>query len=201
MLTPKEITHLFKKAKLCTQEANVEILKFLERSNNFDLSGKHGEVALHWAAFYGNIDLIETLVQKGGFINIQDEANQRTPMIWAALRILHDVDKYSKVINTLEKLGADPSIRDHHKNNVMEILKSLEEINKKLNFSSKFSPEDDSQQDAVLLYQPQPILSIDKNDNSAFALHGDDSSDEEITDCSQYDIKQSWEQFKKECRI
>lgn len=63
-----------------------------------------GMTALHYAAFWNDTELIQTLVKYGAYVNAQT-TNGQTPLYWASNNGNFDS------VNTLLKLNADPNIR------------------------------------------------------------------------------------------
>ena len=91
-------TKIFKLARQHDDKANSQIMDFLQKRDDYNYFGKYTETALHWAAYYGNLTLANFLIEKGADIDVQDEENQRTPLMWAILRLLHNEKKYFQVI-------------------------------------------------------------------------------------------------------
>ena len=42
---------------------------------SFDVCDQYGETALHNAAFEGNIEIVESLLNKGASVNVQDNVS------------------------------------------------------------------------------------------------------------------------------
>ncbi len=68
-----------------------------------------GDTALSWAAWYGNIEAVEWLLNNGADINMPGVRN-RTPMGWAA-----EGGRKETIALLLER-GADPSLKDDEGN-------------------------------------------------------------------------------------
>lgn len=183
----QEITTILRGAKNVAN--NAQIVDLLQ-NNNIDLEGQHGETALHWSAYYGNITLVNMLIALGANINKQDKEKERTPLMWAMLRILRDPAKYSEIISILINFKADVSIRDYKKQNIFDIIKILREPNESLSFLNDFKIIDDSS----LFKKEQKDHNLRRN-ISNFERNGDDSSDEEDTNTEKFNISEQWIQF------
>lgn len=190
-------TKLFKQAD--DPEKNQEIIEFLEQqqicwvegvsTSHFNYLGIHGESALHWAGYYGNHGLASSLIERGAVVDFQDTENQRTPIMWAMLRVLHDPEKYINFIKLMvEKHDADASIRDHNDRNISDLISFFSSSLSQLSFLQNYVPEGE-----VHLFKAP---NSDGNPQDEFYQHGDDSSDEETTNTNTYAISNKLEAFK-----
>jgi hypothetical protein len=92
----------------------------LRKGGSLDEKGQYGNGALHYAAAYGYLDVIEAILKAGGTIDARNDAGQ-TPLVYAmeydqpaAARLLwkHQSSKFSesgraKLIKELCSIGVD----------------------------------------------------------------------------------------------
>ena len=100
---------------LGAQQNNIQEVKFaLEHKANVHATNNDGETALHWAAYNGNINMINLLLNTDGKDPKQDLNKQsktgRTPLHMAALN-----KNTTEAIKILLIQGADPNIMDKNK--------------------------------------------------------------------------------------
>ncbi len=159
-----------------------EILPFLDRKGDVHFPGKHGETALHWAAFHGNLKLIIELCGRKADMTLADHENQRTPIAWATKshrnKALTDFDS---IIQVLVDNGADPSERDHTRKNALDYdVKSPQRFFQK---NPKAATENFLKK--IAKNKPRTTLELD----------ADDSSDEESS--AQYEYAKTADDVQK----
>lgn len=80
-------------------------------------------------------------------------------------------------------------MRDHTGKNAVDLLNVIVKAKEKLPFIQEYQLEGD-----VALHKPNQVPQ--GPGQNEFDLHGDDSSDEEVSDTKNYDVKRAWEAFK-----
>lgn len=100
---------------LGAQQNNIEEVKFaIEHKANIHATNNDGETALHWAAYNGNINMINLLLNNDGKDPKQDlnkpSKTGRTPLHMAALN-----KNTTEAIKVLLIQGADPNLTDKNK--------------------------------------------------------------------------------------
>ncbi len=87
----------------------------LERGANPGAAGRHGDTALHQAAYAGHAKIVELLLSRGAPVDPIDNTHQGTPLAWAeyGLRSKATANDYYTVIAMLVRAGAavDPEWR------------------------------------------------------------------------------------------
>jgi ankyrin repeat protein len=73
---------------------------------------QHNATALHWAAFQGNADMIELILQKNPPLEVPDNDFQSTPLGWAIYGSEHgwhhEMGNYAATVEALLRAGAKP---------------------------------------------------------------------------------------------
>ena len=103
-----------------------EIKKLIENGVNLNEQDKIGNIALHWATWFGYVDIIKMLVNAGADINIQNDDGETSLILAASYHAPH-VNLY--VIRALIDGGSDWSIKD---NKNKDFLDYLNKMNKKI---------------------------------------------------------------------
>jgi cytohesin len=67
-----------------------------------------GWTLLHWAAFFGRVEIVRMLIDAGADLNVQDEYG-RSPLIWSAY-----YDNIEEIARVLIDGGADVNIQDNY---------------------------------------------------------------------------------------
>ncbi|MCW7539744.1 ankyrin repeat domain-containing protein [Aquabacterium sp. A7-Y] len=104
------------------------IRELLDCGADPNLRSDGGQYGLHWAAYYGNVELVELLVSKGAKINAMSDHESRyvlhggyTPLHMALAGMAHagydNRVENVKIIEVLLKHGADRTIKDRHGDN------------------------------------------------------------------------------------
>lgn len=187
----KKLTKKFKK-EIKDKQNNDKVIRFL---NEYGLliKGKHGETALHWAAFHGNHPLASRLCQLDLDVNVADLHNKRVPLMWAALRLLYDNERYVKTIKVLIKHGAKLDARDHKGRNIHDVLSVVNHLLADEQIHRYFKREGDTS-----MYSPFELAVKTPAIKTSVALDGDDSSDEEMSEylAKGYDVTSQLSDFK-----
>lgn len=88
----------------------------LEHGGNPNLStNEWKQPVIYQAIMHRNLDNVKLLVEHGAAINYQDNAH-KTPMLQAVLTRQYTIALY------LLRIGADPTIKDDHDDNVVDVL-------------------------------------------------------------------------------
>jgi ankyrin repeat protein len=103
VLNPTELFILVNSNKL-------DRLQSLLTTENVNVSGVNGESLLHEAVCWINVDAVRLLLSRGANADALDRHGD-TPLIYAASRHQHDIDKLYGIIKLLLEAGADPNIR------------------------------------------------------------------------------------------
>jgi hypothetical protein len=193
-----EATKLFKEVAANGDAQLQEVIDFLQKrklnivdmiTDDLNYLGIHGESALHWAAYYGNYHLACELIDNGAYVDLTDKENQRTPIMWAMLRILHDPGKYINFITLMVRnYNADTSARDHNGRNISHVISFFQGGLNQLGFLRNYVSEGELH----LFNAPDH----GGNASDEFYQHGDDSSDDETTDTQKYDLPAKLKAFK-----
>jgi ankyrin repeat protein len=94
-------TALYEAASVNDGAAAIAALSDPERSTDVDASGPDGTTPLHWAVYYGNVDLVDRLLRAGARVDLRNEFGA-TPIGEAAT--VGD----ARIIAALIDAGADP---------------------------------------------------------------------------------------------
>jgi hypothetical protein len=110
------------------QESNNAAVKLmLECGWMVNARGQHEGTALHWAAWHGNVDLVNIILPHKPGLELRDKDFNATPLGWAAHGSLHCCDpkgNYPATVDALLKAGAEIPEKLHASDAVMELLKS-----------------------------------------------------------------------------
>ena len=75
-----------------------------------DAVGQHGAMPLHWAAFHGNVAMIDVLLKRSPSLTALDADFQGTPLGWAIHGSEHgwrrDTGDYAGAVTRLLRAGA-----------------------------------------------------------------------------------------------
>jgi ankyrin repeat protein len=81
-LTQKLIEELNKRSKLDIQK----VKDLIKRGADIKPKSKYETTVLHWASYFGDIELSEECLQAGIDVNVKDNIYGETPLHWALLR-------------------------------------------------------------------------------------------------------------------
>ena len=81
-------------------EKAVELL--VQRGADVDCSVRDRQTGLHWAAYYGHLPVVRSLVERGGNPNARDDQWKSKPIVWAAEGKQHEVVAFLATRTELE---------------------------------------------------------------------------------------------------
>lgn len=89
-------------------------------------TSQHGATPLHWAAFHGNTEMVELVLQKNPSLEVKDKDFQSTPLGWAIYGSEHgwhrERGNYPAVVEALLRAGAKPPREIHGSAEVRQVL-------------------------------------------------------------------------------
>jgi ankyrin repeat protein len=99
----------------------------LEAGWPVDAKGQHQGTALHWAAFHGNLEMVEAILPHRPPLDLPDADHKAPPIGWATFGSEHgwhcDTGNYAGVVEALLRAGAKPPKQLDGTDAVKEVLR------------------------------------------------------------------------------
>jgi ankyrin repeat protein len=99
----------------------------LEAGWPVDAKGQHQGTALHWAAFHGNLEMVEAILPHRPPLDLPDADHKAPPIGWATFGSEHgwhrETGNYTGVVETLLRAGAKPPKQIAGTDAVKEVLR------------------------------------------------------------------------------